>query len=149
MAEATEFVREHDLLTLIDDPCVIEEMPEFARGVAVAYCDPPGPLETADVPTFYCIAPTPADWPADRVESFYREYNDHMIRELTVHEAMPGHFLQLAHSRRFRAEHPGARAGLVRPVRRGLGGVRRGADGRAGLRRACRSGCSSSRCSCG
>ncbi|MFI7607162.1 DUF885 domain-containing protein [Micromonospora sp. NPDC049366] len=98
--EATDFVRAHDLVTLVDDPCVIQEMPEFARGVAVAYCDAPGPLETADVPTFYCIAPTPADWPAHRVESFYREYNDHMIRNLTVHEAMPGHFLQLAHARR-------------------------------------------------
>jgi hypothetical protein len=103
MTEATDFARAHDLLTLVDDPCVIEEMPEFARGVAVAYCDPPGPLETADVPTFYCISPTPAEWPPDRVESFYREYNDHMIRNLTVHEAMPGHFLQLAHARRFRA----------------------------------------------
>jgi uncharacterized protein (DUF885 family) len=100
--EATDFVRAHDLVSLLDDPCVIQEMPEFARGVAVAYCDPPGPLETADVPTFYCIAPTPADWPAQRVESFYREYNNHMIRNLTVHEAMPGHFLQLAHSRRYR-----------------------------------------------
>jgi hypothetical protein len=104
MGEATEFFREHALMTLIDDPCVIEEMPEFARGVAVAYCDPPGPLETADVPTFYCIAPAPSDWPKERVESFYREYNDHMLRNLTVHEAMPGHFLQLAHSRRFRAD---------------------------------------------
>ena len=99
--EATDFVRAHDLITLVDDPCVIQEMPEFARGVAVAYCDSPGPLETANVPTFYCIAPTPADWPAQRVESFYREYNDHMIRNLTVHEAMPGHFLQLAHARRY------------------------------------------------
>ncbi|GIF43332.1 DUF885 domain-containing protein [Actinoplanes xinjiangensis] len=103
MAEATEFVRRHDVLSLVDDPCVIEEMPEFARGVAVAYCDPPGPLETADVPTFYCIAPAPADWPAERIASFYREYNDEMLRNLTVHEAMPGHFLQIAHSRRFRA----------------------------------------------
>jgi hypothetical protein len=100
--EATAFVREHDVVTLVDDPCVIEEMPEFARGVAVAYCDCPGPLETADVPTFYCIAPTPSDWSAQRVESFYREYNNHMVRNLTVHEAMPGHFLQQAHSRRFR-----------------------------------------------
>jgi Bacterial protein of unknown function (DUF885) len=102
MEETTAFVREHDVVTLIDDPCVIEEMPEFARGVAVAYCDCPGPLETAPVPTFYCIAPTPSDWSPERVESFYREYNDHMVRNLTVHEAMPGHFLQQGHSRRFR-----------------------------------------------
>jgi uncharacterized protein (DUF885 family) len=85
----------------VDDPCVIEEMPEFSRGVAVAYCDSPGPLETAPLPTFYCIAPTPSDWTPDRRTSFYREYNDHMVRDLTVHEAMPGHFLQLAHSRRY------------------------------------------------
>jgi uncharacterized protein (DUF885 family) len=102
LERATDFVGENDLVTLIDDPCVIMEMPEFARGIAVAYCDPPGPLETGDMPTFYCIAPTPSGWPADRVESFYREYNNHLISNMIVHEAMPGHFLQLAHSRRFR-----------------------------------------------
>jgi uncharacterized protein (DUF885 family) len=102
LGEATDFVREHELVSLVDDPCEILVMPEFARGVAVAYCEPPGPLETADLPTFYCIAPTPADWSPERVESFYREYNNHMLRELSVHEAMPGHYLQLAHSRRFR-----------------------------------------------
>jgi uncharacterized protein (DUF885 family) len=100
--EATGFVREHGLVSLIDDPCVIQEMPEFARGVAVAYCDPPGALETSEVPTFYCISPAPSDWSPERVTSFYREYNDHMVRNLTVHEAMPGHFLQLAHARRYR-----------------------------------------------
>ncbi len=99
--ESRDFVRAHDVVSLVDDPCVIQEMPEFARGVAVAYCDAPGPLETAEVTTFYCIAPTPTDWPPERVESFYREYNNHMVRNLTVHEAMPGHFLQLAHSRRY------------------------------------------------
>src|SRR5262249_22808988 len=66
LAETTDFVREHDLVSLVDDPCVIEEMPEFSRGVAVAYCDSPGPLETAPLPTFYCIAPTPSDWTPER-----------------------------------------------------------------------------------
>lgn len=103
LRSTTEFVRAHDLVTLTDDECHVIEMPEFARGVAVAYCDPPGPLETASLPTFYAIAPAPADWSDDRRNSFYREYNDHMLRNLTVHEAMPGHFLQLAHARRFRA----------------------------------------------
>lgn len=101
LVETTSFVREADLVSLVDDPCVIQTMPEFARGVAVAYCDPPGPLEDGALPTFYCIAPTPAGWSAERIESFYREYNNHMVRDLTVHEAMPGHFLQLAHSRRY------------------------------------------------
>lgn len=99
---ATAFVAAHELVSLVDDECRVVEMPEFARGVAVAYCDPPGALETVDVPTFYAIAPTPAEWSQARKESFYREYNDYMVHNLTVHEAMPGHFLQLAHGRRFR-----------------------------------------------
>ena len=42
-------------------------MPEIDRGVAVAYCDPPGPLEPAPMATFVAVSPTPADWPAERV----------------------------------------------------------------------------------
>jgi Bacterial protein of unknown function (DUF885) len=115
LTEATEYVAAHDLVSTVDDPCVVQEMPEFARGVAVAYCDPPGPLETADVPTFYCIAPTPADWSPERVTSFYREYNDYQVRNLTVHEAMPGHFLQLAHARRCRGSTRVRRLGFSGP----------------------------------
>jgi uncharacterized protein (DUF885 family) len=102
LGSASAFVLEHGLVSLVDDVVEVVEMPEFARGVAVAYCDAPGGLETADLPTFYAIAPTPADWTAERAESFYREYNNHMVQNLTVHEAIPGHFLQLAHARRFR-----------------------------------------------
>jgi hypothetical protein len=96
-----EFVRGHDLVTVYSDPYEVVAMPEVQRGVAVAYCDPPGPLEPAEVQTILAISPTPADWTQDRVDSFFREYNLHMLQNLMVHEAMPGHLLQLQHSRRY------------------------------------------------
>jgi uncharacterized protein (DUF885 family) len=101
LAAQTAFVREHDLVTLYDDPVQVIDMPEINRGIAVAYCDPPGPLEPVPGATFIAVSPTPKDWTAERVASFYREYNRHMVHNLMVHEAMPGHYLQLQHSRRF------------------------------------------------
>ena len=106
MAATTEFVRAQDLVTVHDDPVEIIMMPEIHRGVAVAYCDPPGPLETSSLPTYFAVSPTPESWTAERVQSFFREYNAHMLQNLTVHEAMPGHVLQLAHNARYEAQVP-------------------------------------------
>jgi uncharacterized protein (DUF885 family) len=100
LAEAAAFVAEHDLITMYDDPVDVIVMPEIHRGIAVAYCDPPGPLDPPGTATFFAISPTPTDWPPERVASFYRECNLHNLRNLVIHEAMPGHVLQLAHSRR-------------------------------------------------
>ncbi|XKK37991.1 DUF885 domain-containing protein [Nocardiopsis sp. ARC36] len=112
-------VRGLDLVTVYDDPVRIIPMPESRRGVAVAYCDPPArlpappsrdafgavvptPLDPAvlERPTLVAVAPPPADWPAERRASFFREYNASMLRNLMVHEAVPGHALQLAHAAR-------------------------------------------------
>ena len=112
LAEQAGFVHECQLVTAYDDPVEVIEMPEISRGVAVAYCDSPGPLEPALMPTFVAVSPTPADWPAQRVTSFYREYNRHMVQNLMVHEAMPGHFLQGQHSRRFDGSATALRAAL-------------------------------------
>ena len=102
VGEATDFVRSHNLVTIPDTPLDVIAMPEFKRGVAIAYCDSPGPLDKTGK-TFFAVAPTPKDWSKERKESFFHEYNNYMIRDLTVHEAMPGHFLQLAHANEFRA----------------------------------------------
>lgn len=95
----TRFVRERDLVTLPDSPVKVIEMPEFQQGVAVAYCDSPGPLDR-HLDTFYAVSPIPASWPEDRAGSFLREYNSRSIDELTIHEAMPGHYVQLWHANR-------------------------------------------------
>ncbi|MEP7038603.1 MAG: DUF885 domain-containing protein, partial [Acidobacteriota bacterium] len=95
--EATEFVRAKDFVTVPTEPVDVIVMPEFARGNSVAYCDSAGPLEKKNE-TFYAISPTPKDWTEQRKDSFFREYNDYMLNDLTVHEAMPGHYLQIMHS---------------------------------------------------
>jgi uncharacterized protein (DUF885 family) len=106
LARTTAFVREHDLVTVYDDSIEIIVMPEIHRGVAVAYCDPPGPLESKSLPTWFAVSPTPEEWPQERVDSFYREYNGHLLHNLAIHEAMPGHVLQLAHSARYSGATP-------------------------------------------
>ena len=100
--EATDFVKSHDLVTVPDKPLDVIVMPEFKRGIAIAYCDPVGPLEKSGK-TFFAVSPTPSSWSKERKESFFREYNNYMVRDLTVHEAMPGHYLQLAHANEFKA----------------------------------------------
>jgi uncharacterized protein (DUF885 family) len=100
LAEATEFVRKRDFVTVPDEPLEVILMPEFQRGVAVAYCDPPGALDKGQR-TFYAVSPIPDDWTDAQVESFLREYNSRSIANLTIHEAMPGHYLQLAHANRY------------------------------------------------
>lgn len=102
MKEITDFVRQKDIVRVPTEPLKLIVMPEFRRGVSIAYCDSPGPLEK-NAETFYAISPTPSDWPPARVESFYREYNQYGLQELSIHEAMPGHYLQIAHSNAFRA----------------------------------------------
>ena len=102
VTEATDFVKQHDLVAVPNVPLDVIAMPEFKRGVAIAYCDAPGPLDKTGR-TFFAVAPTPKDWSKERTESFFREYNNYMIRDLTVHEAMPGHFLQLARANEFHA----------------------------------------------
>jgi uncharacterized protein (DUF885 family) len=101
--DATEFVRAQDLVQVPSEPLQVIEMPEYRRGIAIAYCDSSGPFEK-NAMTFFAISPTPADWSKKRAESFYREYNRAMLTDLTVHEAMPGHYLQLMHANRFKSD---------------------------------------------
>lgn len=76
--------------------------PPHKRGVAVAGLENPGPLEPQPkgLASFYLVQPLPPDWPEERRQSMLREYNDFMLEILSIHEAIPGHFVQLYHARR-------------------------------------------------
>ncbi len=95
-----QFIREKDILRLPEpDRCQIIEMPEFRRGNSAAYLDSALPLDPLGVSS-YAVSPPPADWDAARVNSFLEEYNQHMLQVLTIHEAYPGHYVQLEYSNR-------------------------------------------------
>lgn len=99
-ASIKKFIKEKDLLRLPEpDRCQIIEMPEFQRGNSIAYLNPAPPLD-AKAASFYAISPPPRDWPAPRVQSFMEEYNRHILQILTIHEAYPGHYVQLEYSNR-------------------------------------------------
>lgn len=97
--EATAFVREKGFIRMPDGPVRIITMPKFQQGVAVAYNDPPGPFEKGQQ-NFYAVSPIPEEWTDEQADSFLTEYNEYMIHDLSIHEAMPGHYLQLDHSNR-------------------------------------------------
>jgi uncharacterized protein (DUF885 family) len=64
------------------------------RGIyGVAGFDPAPPLEP-QLGAFYWVTPIPTDWPKEQIESKLREYNRFGFMEITIHEAMPGHYVQ-------------------------------------------------------
>ena len=94
------FIRDHKILRLPDpDRCQVIEMPEFKRGNSTAYMDAAPPLDAA-ARSFYAVSPPPKDWDAARVRSLLEEYNRHMLQVLTIHEAYPGHYVQLEYANR-------------------------------------------------
>ena len=108
VAAVKQFIRDKRILTLPEpDQCRVIEMPEFQRGFSAAYLNPAPPLDPL-ASSLYAVSPPPAAWPAARRTAFFAEYNRAMLQVLTIHEAYPGHYVQLAYANR----HPS----LVRKV---------------------------------
>lgn len=98
--DVRQFIAAKDILRLPEpDTCEVIEMPEFQRGFSVAYCNNAPPLDTK-VKTYYAISPPPRDWDDRRKKSYLEEYNRQMLRILTIHEAYPGHYVQLEYGNR-------------------------------------------------
>ena len=93
------FVSERNLVGLPEEPMQIIWTPGFLRAFGGAMLIPPGPLDRG-LDSFFAVTPVNEAWPADRKESYLREDNNRQLRLLTIHEAVPGHFLQLAYSNR-------------------------------------------------
>ena len=92
---ATAFVRAKQLVTFPSrNNLQVIPTPEFMRGTYGVAGFNPAPAFEPQLGAFYWVTPIPADWPKQRVESKLREYNRYGMMEITIHEAMPGHYVQ-------------------------------------------------------
>jgi uncharacterized protein (DUF885 family) len=99
LEEATAFVGEKDLLTLPSRGNLeVIETPTFMRGTYAVGGFNPAPVLEPQLGAFYWVTPIPKDWPKDRIDSKLREYNNFGMAQLTVHEAMPGHYVQFEYA---------------------------------------------------
>jgi len=99
LQEARQFVRRKELVGLPPrDNLQVIETPEFMRGIYSVGGFSPAPALEPQLGAFYYLTPIPAGWPKDRIESKLREYNFYGMKLLTIHEAIPGHYLQLEYA---------------------------------------------------
>jgi uncharacterized protein (DUF885 family) len=99
LEQATAFVREKGLVTLsARSNLQVIETPEFMRGIYGVGGFQQAPALEPELGAFYWITPIPKDWPKERIESKLREYNNYGLQELTIHEAMPGHYVQFEYA---------------------------------------------------
>lgn len=96
LEQATQFVRAKHLVTLPGRTNLqVIPTPEFMRGIYAVGGFNQAPALEPQLGAFYWVTPVPSNWPKDRIESKLREYNTYGLQELTIHEAMPGHYVQL------------------------------------------------------
>lgn len=94
-----QWVTDHSLITLDPTkPLVVRDTPAYERGVSVASIESPGPYDPG-ARTYFNVMPLDT-LPADQAESFLREYNNWLSQPLIIHEAVPGHYVQLIYANR-------------------------------------------------
>lgn len=97
LPELTKFVQEKNLLYLDPTkPLKVRKEPEYMAGVAGASMSSPGPYEKKG--TAYYNVGSLVGWSEEKAESYLREYNKYVLQILNIHEAIPGHYVQLVYS---------------------------------------------------
>ena len=93
-----QFIRDKKIVSLgTRDNLKVIPTPPFERGIySVAGFHSAPPLEP-QAEAEYWVTPIDPKMPADKVESKLREYNNYTLYWLSIHEALPGHYVQFEH----------------------------------------------------
>ena len=97
MPELIAFINDKKLITLDPSkPLKVRKTPEYMAGVAGASINNPGPYDK-NGNTYYNVTPLTGYTP-EKAESYLREYNEYVLQILNIHEAIPGHYVQLVYA---------------------------------------------------
>ncbi len=97
--ELEQWVGDHQLIDLDPSkPLQVRQTPAYEQGVAIAGIEAPGPYNPT-AKTYFNVTPLDSYSP-ERAESFLREYNRWILPVFIIHEAIPGHYVQLIYANR-------------------------------------------------
>ncbi len=98
--ETRAFVIAQDLATIpTPSSCRVEETPPYSRAWTTASMNPPGPFDTKTPEGIYYVTLVDPSWSPAQQEEWLRSLNRPLLRNVTVHEVYPGHYLQFLHFR--------------------------------------------------
>jgi uncharacterized protein (DUF885 family) len=99
--ETRRFVAEKDLASIPEPAsCRVEETPVWGRALSTASMNPPGPFDVGPTDGIYYVTPVDPKWTSTQAEEWLRSFNRSLLRNITVHEVYPGHYLQFLHFHR-------------------------------------------------
>ena len=91
-----DFIDAHHIITIPSQTRpILEETPPFMRALTTASMDTPGPYEKVATEAYFNVTLPEKDWPAERTEEFMTAFSRGTIVSTAIHEAYPGHFVQL------------------------------------------------------
>ena len=94
-----QFVLENDLVTIPSNvACIVKETPVYMRW-AFASMDLPGTFETTANEAYYYVTPVDASWTEAQKDEWLSSFNYPLLKNVSVHEAYPGHYVQHLHSK--------------------------------------------------
>jgi len=103
LEELRQFCIDRDLVTVpSEERAKVTETPRFYR-FATAAMNSPGSFEKVAKEAFYYVTPVEDSWTPEKQEEWLRHLNYTSLRNISVHECYPGHYVHFLHRRRVRS----------------------------------------------
>lgn len=103
---ARQFVLDSDFVSVPSaEQCQVIFTPKADRKFEFASMNTPGPFEVPEASeAYYRVNPPDLTWPDDRIHEYMKFFNKAFFESVTVHEAWPGHYLQLLYTKQSKSE---------------------------------------------